>query len=1206
MQGFRFRRLGSEATARVVSFRAVTGTLVLDSEVAGVERGTSFELLSPEEAPILAARMVTLRGAAEPLPPIRMRLATTRGTNALLERRGAPLALFVTRGFADLVEIGTQQRPDLFALGIQRRQPLHARVVEVQERLGSDGAVVQSLDVAAVAEAARAARQSGICTAAIVLMHAYLNDEHERTVEALLHEAGFEHVSRSSAIAPSINLLDRAITTVTDAYLAPTLVGYLKGVESALPRGPSGDPSPLHVMTSAGGLVRPGEFSPKDSLLSGPAGGVVGAAAAARLTGHERLITFDMGGTSTDVARYDGEYDYVWRHQVGDVDLLAPALAISSVAAGGGSICGFRAGGLAVGPESAGAVPGPACYGAGGPLTITDCNLLLGRIDPARFGIPVSVEAARRALERLSGEVARETGEPPDPMALAAGLVEIADERMADAIRSISIRRGFDPAEYALVVFGGAGGQHGCGVARRLGIRRIIVPPDPGLLSAFGLGRARLERVAQRQVLRPLSGNETWLQEEVDRLAGEASAAVAREGLPANRVTISRRIANLRFAGQESTLPIELAPELAIRDAFITSYAEVFGHVPDSLSIEIESLRVIASAPPADSMPEADPPPSAPGDPAPQNPQPHPTSRLPLVERREISDEASFDGPCLVQDRHSIIFVERGWSASVAPSGALLISDRAASTPDDDSFADGADSPIAVREQLFTSRFQAIVAEMGAQLQRTALSTNVKERLDFSCALLNPQGELVANAPHIPVHLGALGLCVRSVAAVMPLAPGDVVITNHPAFGGSHLPDVTVITPVYTGSEALLGYVASRAHHAEIGGSVPGSMPPDARTLVEEGVVIPPTLLVEGGRARWGRVEALLNGGPHPSRAVRENLADLRAQLAANHRGGTLLRELGDLHGREMLMAQMGALAARADRGLRRALTELSPGSRTAEEHLDDGSRIAVRIEITTDGIDFDFAGTSPVHPGNLNATPAVVRSSILYVLRLLTTEDLPLNEGLLRCAEIQLPRGSLLCPDFPEDAALAPAVVGGNTEVSQRLVDVLLKALRIAACSQGTMNNVIWGTEDFGYYETIGGGEGAGPGYSGASGVHTHMTNTRITDAEILEKRYPVRVESFGIRRGTGGRGRFSGGDGLLRQVTFLAPMSLSVLTQHRRVAPFGMDGGGAGAVGRQRVLRADGAQVELSSVDGCDVGWGDRLVIETPGGGGWGRSDA
>jgi 5-oxoprolinase (ATP-hydrolysing) len=1255
VHGFALRLLDREhAPVAVVSHDPRSGTAVLDRALPEAAPGMAFEVRSPEEAPVLAARLVTGTPVGAPLPPLAMRLATTRGTNALLERRGAPTALFVTAGHGDLLRIGTQQRPDLFALEVRLPEPLYAAVMEVPERRQADGSVLRPLELDALGPEIERLREMGVRSAAVALMHSFRDPAHEHALRDLLREAGFEHVACSADLAPFIKLLPRAQTAVVDAYLGPVIGRYLDGVRGALGGGR------LHVMTSAGGLVRPEDFRARDSLLSGPAGGVAGAALAGRRTGFPRTIAFDMGGTSTDVARFDGAFEYVWEHEVGGARIVAPALAIESVAAGGGSVCSFAGGELRVGPESAGAWPGPACYGAGGPLTITDANLLLGRLAPGRFAIPVRPAPAAEAADALAREVSAATGEAVEREPLLAGLLAIAGERMADAIRGISLRRGYDPAGYALVAFGGAGGQHACAVARRLGIGAVVVPPDAGLLSAMGIGHAPLERFAERQVLRPLDEAAAELPALAAALGNAAREAVAREGVAPDEVAVRRRIVSLRYAGQESSLEVDWDGASPLRPAFEERYRATYGHLPGARPVEVESLRVIAST-----RVEEEP---VPPTPAATDASPAGTQRtwtggtwreVPLFDRESLAPGARLRGPALVVERHATTVVEDGWTLTARGCGSLVMrwapdaagteeAEPGASLPRDAMpseegglrVADGAavsdsgeshqsprpspsavlpaplvgqgpgeggdaesrtGAPEVVSRELFTSRFLALVGEMGGMLQRTALSTNVKERLDFSCALLDADGELVANAPHIPVHLGALGLCVRSVRDAVAMGPGDVVVTNHPAFGGSHLPDVTVITPVHADDGTRLGYVASRAHHAEIGGSRPGSMPPAATTLAEEGVVIPPTYLVHAGEARWEGMRAILEGGPYPSRAVDDNLADLAAAVAANHRGAELLADLAREHGASTVARQMEALKARAEHRVREALARIPPGVYEADERLDDGAALRVRVRVAGDRAEVDFAGTSGVHPGNLNATPAIVRSVVLYVLRLLVSEPLPLNEGLLRAVELRVPPG-MLNPPFSDDPTRAPAVVGGNTEVSQRLTDTLLGALRLAACSQGTMNNVLWGAERFGYYETVCGGCGAGPGWDGASAVHSHMTNTRITDPEVVEHRYPVRVERFAVRAGSGGRGRWRGGDGVVRELVFREPVSLSVLTQHRIAGPYGMEGGEPGAPGRQTVVRASGETFELKPVDGCEMTPGDRLVLETPGGGGWG----
>lgn len=1131
-----------------------------------------FELRFDLEAPVLAAHLLTRTPLDRPLPPCRLRVATTRATNALLESGGDAPALFVTAGFGDLLRIGDQRRPDLFARDTRTAPPLHGEVVEVDARLAADGTVLRALDLETIRPRAERILAEGTRTAAVAFLHAYRNPEHERAVETLLLELGFDAVSTSSATAPRIKLVERATTAVVDAYLTPTMRSWLKNIGAALPAGTAA------VMTSAGGLKSAERFRATEALLSGPAGGVVGALRAARASGWERGIAFDMGGTSTDVARFTDRPETTDRHRVGDATLIAPAVAIETVAAGGGSICRRDGRRLRVGPESAGADPGPACYGAGGPLTLTDVNLLLGRLSPEDFPIPVDLDAARAAAHELLDT-------PIEPQ--LEGLLAIADERMADAVRSVSIGRGYDPGEHGLVAFGGAGAQHACAVSERLGIDRLLVPEDASLLSAVGLGHAAVERTVERQLLTalPTDLDARFADAESDALRSLESDA-SRQGRP----SIVRRRLALRLVGQESTLEIDWQRGLDVAAAFADRYRRLYGYAPPDRAIEVESLRVVAADEVAPIVPPDERAPDVEATPCGRREifLDGRARSVPLYRRRALGRA---EGPALIVESGTTTLVRDGWRARLNAAGHLELQ-RAGTTriarADDE----------AIELELFTQRFHALVDAMGQALRRTAVSTNVKERLDYSCALLDAEGRLVANAPHVPVHLGALGLCTRSVARELPPRPGDVIVTNHPGFGGSHLPDVTVLTPVFL-AECLLGWVASRAHHAEIGGTRPGSMPPDATTLAEEGAVIPPTRLVERGEARWERIESLLTTGPHPTRALEDNLADLRAAVAANRLGATRLEELATTHGVEALSARMRALRELSAELLSDALTD---GTYRASQSLDDGAELAVEIRVAQGRARIDFNGTSAPHPGNLNATPAIATSAVLYVLRLLIDRPLPLNEGLLAPVELVIPR-SMLDPGFDAEPQGAPAVVGGNVESSQRLVDTLLLALGELACSQGTMNNVVFGNDRCSYYETLGGGAGAGPGFDGASGRHTHMTNTGLTDPEILELRYPVRLWRHALRRGSGGEGRFRGGDGIERELEFLEAVELSLLTQHRVEAPYGGNGGGAGARGEQSIVRADGSVERLASIAAVKIEAGDRLRIATPGGGGWGK---
>ncbi len=1196
--GFDFRLLErAGAPHRVRSHRADPAVLELDPPLPDdLPVGAAFEVRSPEPAPLLATRVITGTPSGDPLPPMSMRLGTTRGTNALLTRSGDRPVLFVTRGFGDLLEIGTQARPELFALRVRKPASLAGAVVEVWGRLDARGLEIEPLDLESLASEGRRLVRAGHRTAAVALVHGDRNPAYERAVADLLREIGFERVSVSSELSPTIGLLRRATTAVVDAYLAAPVGDYLARIADAIRGGR------LHVMTSAGGLVGADRYQPKDSLLSGPAGGVAGAAQAGRRVGRERVIAFDMGGTSTDVARYDEDFEYVFEHAVGDALLASPALAIESVAAGGGSVCGFADRSLRVGPDSAGADPGPACYGAGGPLSITDVNLLMGRLQPARFEIPVDPAAAQRALDAVRADIAASRGGEVAADPLLQGFLDIANQKMADAIREVSLRRGVDPAQYVLVAFGGAGPQHALAVAGRLGMDRVVVPRDPGLLSAQGMAVAAIERFAEEQVLERLDDVAPELPGRLERLAARAADELAAEGV--REPVIRRRIASLRFVGQDAAVEVEVTLGADLEGAFGAQYREVFGHVPADREVELVSLRVVSASAPAGDAPERC---SA----GPRDPDPVGTSRalfhgrwsdVPVWQREDLPPGARVRGPGLVAERYSTLVLEPGWSVTVQPHGDLEAHrdssvSRTAALPDRPGDA-GAE---AVRLELFTHRFDTIARQMGEALRRTAVSTNVKERLDFSCAVLDPDGELVVNAPHIPVHLGSLGLCVRAVTAALDLESGDVAVTNHPAAGGSHLPDITVVTPAHDTNGRLLGYLASRAHHAEIGGIVPGSMPAGATRLVEEGAVIPPTVLVRGGHGCWEALEASLKQGPHPTRALGDNLADLRAAVAANQAGARALVRMAAEHGAAGVAQAMEDLKDRAHALLVDTLASRLPGDVAATEVLDDGAEIRVAIRASADRIEFDFTGTSGVHPGNLNATPAVVHSAVLYVLRLMVEQPLPLNEGLLRAVTIRIPPG-MLDPPFGDDPAAAPAVMGGNVEVSQRLVNAMLRALGLCADSQGTMNNVVFGDEDASYYETVCGGTGAGPGFDGTHAVHSHMTNTRITDVEVLEHRFPVRVERFAVRRGSGGEGRYRGGDGVVREITFLAPLTLSLLTQHRDLGPAGAAGGADGLVGAQRLVRAGSTSEKLDAVDACDVEPGDWLVLETPGGGGWG----
>ncbi|GAA4469483.1 hydantoinase B/oxoprolinase family protein [Nibrella saemangeumensis] len=1238
-EGYQLRIIDSGEIATVVSL-AMDGALTLDQSITA-QLPATVELLTGEEAPVLATRLLTQTPLNRPFPPLDMRLGTTRGTNALLERKGGRVALLVTKGFRDLLRIGTQQRPDLFQLDIPPPELLYTDVYEVEERISAGGQVLTKLEEHTIAGLVEKLKDTAVDAIAVSLLNAYRNPVHERQLGDALQAAGLPVVTLSTDVSTAIQYVSRTQTAVVDAYLTPVLRAYLDNLTRQL------GGQPVRVMTSAGGLVKADLFRPKDSLLSGPAGGVIGSAAIARELDIERILTLDMGGTSTDTARYDHRVDYRFTTKINAFELQLPSLAIETVAAGGGSVCWFDGAQLQVGPHSAGAAPGPACYGAGGPLCITDVNLLLGKLHPGQFGIPVFPDQAKSALHALQQRIAEQTSTTISERDLLLGFARIADEAMAGAIRKISVARGFDPREYALLVFGGAGGLHGCSVARLLGIDRLILPFDGGLLSAYGIGQARIERMVSQPVLQELSAVETELANRIAGLTQQATDALRQDVGPETPVAVQSVLLFLRLQGQETAIEVPLvvptdvvnptafviptpggisdATEPAkiqippivgmtkhdvgmikkIEDTFQEKYQQLYGHYPTGKTIEVESIRVVVST-----VREEEP--------VTTQPVSHThvlpiftSGSYPVYDWTQLREGDTFRGPALLLNKTSSAFIEPGWRL-VVRANQNAVAEYVSS--DEEPYSELAE---VAQTELFARRFTAIAEEMGAQLQRTAFSVNVKERLDFSCALLDENAELLVNAPHIPVHLGSLGICARLVQTKIGIGPGDVVITNHPKYGGSHLPDITLLSGVFTDAGELLGYVINRAHHAEIGGKVPGSMPPDAVNLAEEGVVLEPQYLVRRGVFRWEDVAQKFTQAPYPTRALAENRADIEAALASLRAGEQALLKLVRDHGLPTLQHYMRRLKQASADALRTVLAPLEDQTFEAEERLDDGQRIFVSITIFNQIITFDFTGTSDVHKNNLNANRAILFSAILYVLRLWIRsgqlgsghpgsgrpgKDIPLNEGLMEPVRILLPESSFLNPDFGDTPEQCPAVVGGNTEVSQRLVDTLLKALGLAACSQGTMNNFLFGNSQFGYYETIGGGTGAGPGFNGRSAVHQHMTNTRLTDPEELERRYPVRLHQFAIRTGSGGAGRWRGGDGIIREIEFLAPVQTTLLSQHRVVSPYGMQGGQPGQTGQQTLIRADGNEQSLPGIFSRPLQPGDRIRIETPGGGGWG----
>ncbi|KAA6440459.1 5-oxoprolinase [Dyadobacter flavalbus] len=1186
LAGYYFKINASDLTSKVTSIDHARKILTLDDDLF-IAENADFEINTAEEAPVLAARLLTNTPVNAALPNMEMRLGTTKGTNALLERKGAKTLLIVTKGFRDLLYIGNQQRPSLFQLDIPEPALLYDTVIEADERLDAAGNVITPFQIGDFDLSKTGKRFQSI---AISLLHSYQNNAHENELETFFRANGSKYVSASSSLFPFSHYLRRTQTAVVNAYLDPILDQYLTNIKNALQTGG------LKVMTSTGSLAEAAGFHAKDSLLSGPAGGMVAAANTAKRLGFDKAITFDMGGTSTDTALIDGRPELKYITEIDGIEFHNPTLAIETVAAGGGSICWFDGFSLQVGPESAGASPGPACYGAGGPLAITDINLLSGKLDASRFGIPVRPEAAVEELEKLRNAILEKTGNALTYAALLSGFERIANEKMADAIRRISVEKGIDPAEYALITFGGAGGLHSCQLAELLDMEIVIIPYDAGLFSAVGMGEALISTIVSRQILLPWqtaeNSIETWKNELIKAAANELKV----QGVDAFDEAFCH--VYLRFAGQENTVEVAYDGEKTIQ-SFEKIYTSQFGYYPENLEIELESLKLMlrekAEKPKVLNCIKN-------GKPATPIRKVAPLlatgtgNSADLYEWDKLSTGEQISGPAVLLNNTSTSYIPEGWKLVVQENRDAI----AFKILDEKTLSGEQSEEVAL--QLFTNRFKAIAEEMGVQLQRTAFSVNVKERLDFSCALLDAEGELLVNAQHIPVHLGSMGICGRLVKEAIEIGPGDVVITNHPRYGGSHLPDITLLSGVFTSENECIGYVINRAHHAEIGGKTPGSMPPDAVCLAEEGVVILPQYLIKNNVFQWETVRSLFNEGPYPTRSFLSNEADIMAALSALRKGSAQLLKLADMHGLAQVKKYMQRLKASAVIQLKQALVPISGQTFHATEFLDDGHKIQVSISISEDKQLFDFTGTSSVHPNNLNANISILYSAVLYVLRLLVNKEIPLNDGLMKHVEIKLPENSFLHPDFSDDPLQCPAVVGGNTEVSQRLVDTLLKAFGLAACSQGTMNNFLFGNEQFGYYETIGGGAGAGPGFHGRSAVHQHMTNTRITDPEQLERKYPVRLLEFGIRRNSGGKGKFNGGNGMIRKVQFLQPLQVTLLAQHRKYAPYGINGGNDGQCGKHTLYKNRNA-AELPGICNFPVEKGDILMIETPGGGGYGK---
>ena len=1150
-----------------------------------------------DDAALEAIRMILSEHGGAPEDIDEVRIGTTVATNALLERKGARTLLVITQGFADALEIGQQSRPDIFARNIVKPALLHARVIEAHERVSAEGEILKPLDELRLKIELKQAYQDGCRALAVACMHGWAYPAHEQRIATLARALGFTQVSTSSEVSGLAKFIPRADTTVADAYLSPTLRAYVEKLAAALPA------SKLYFMQSNGGLARADAFRGKDAVLSGPAGGVVGMAAAAGRAGFSNAIGFDMGGTSTDVSHYAGAFERTHESAISGVRISAPMLQIHTIAAGGGSICSFDGGRFRVGPESAGANPGPACYRRGGPLTVTDCNVMLGRVRPeffpAIFGPdadqPLDRQAVEQKFDALRRDIAEATDRELTREQVAEGFLAIANLAMAEAIRKISIQRGYNPKDYALVAFGGAGGQHACAVADLVGIDTIVLHPLAGLLSAWGIGRADLRALAEATIEQPL--DQCDLAEHAANLSSRAYESLNAQG--ANDAKIETTItAQLKYQGADTTIDIALTDTETMAPAFSEEHQRRFGFTDPARPIVVASVTAEAIARTANIETTED---RTNADDAPQthvNLHAEESARnAPVFERASLSDAFTCDGPALVLEQGATTFVAPGWRAEMNVHGDIILT-RARPRVENEDIETRAD-PILL--EVFNNRFMGVAEEMGLALQASAASVNIKERLDFSCALFNEAGGLVANAPHIPVHLGSMSDSVREILKQRgdTIRDGDIYMLNAPHAGGTHLPDITVIAPVILDGDAKPAFfTAARGHHADIGGISPGSMPPDSRTIEDEGVLIENFLLVSQGRFREQETRALLGSCKHPARDIGRNIADLKAQIAACARGAEELKRLVAHYGRAGVAAYMRHVQNYAEEQIKKVIDNLAPGQCEVPLDIDAQISVAITPDHRARRVRIDFSGTSLQHEGNFNAPLAITRAAVLYVFRTLIDNNIPLNEGCLNPIDIVAPEGCLLNPKH------GAAVVAGNVETSQAVVDALYGALGKLAASQGTMNNFTFGDATRQYYETICGGAGAGPSFDGASAVQTHMTNSRLTDPEVLEMRFPVLVEEFSIRRSSGGSGVHKGGDGAIRRIKFREPMDAAILSNRRTTTPFGLEGGAAGAPGKNAIQRTNGAIENLPARATAHMSPGDIFIIETPGGGGFGKA--
>ncbi|WP_292379261.1 hydantoinase B/oxoprolinase family protein [Methanosarcina sp. UBA289] len=1224
----------------------------------------TYKLLSDDpchykDAAMHGIRQILGLPGNEPLPAEiveSVKMGTTVGTNALLEWKGERTVLVINRGFGDALRIGYQNRPDIFAQKIELPEQLYERVIEVSGRVGADGIELVPLDLENAKKELETAFEAGIRSAAIVLMHAYRYPEHELKLGKLAREIGFTQVSLSHQASPLIKLVSRGETTVVDAYLSPVLRRYVNMVQKSLEdesegkengdrtetdsgdgaekesedgtekengngtKNDSGDGkenkvkrSPrLMFMQSSGGLTDAETFQGKDCILSGPAGGIVGAVATSEMAGARKIITFDMGGTSTDVAQYSGEYERSLETEIAGVRLRSPMMRIHTVAAGGGSILHYEGGRFRVGPDSAGSDPGPACYRKGGPLTVTDCNVMLGKLQPEFFprifgpeaNQPLDSELVRRKFEELAERVSgkgKNEGNIRTPEQVSEGFLSVAVENMANAIKKISIQRGYNIKEYTLCCFGGAAPQHACRVADSLGIKSIFIHPYAGVLSAYGMGLADQRLIKERYIGSELSDALIEsLKSVFSGLEHKGRLLMREQGMKESRITALYKV-HMRYAGSDTQLVIDFADKDGLRKDFEKDHRKRFGFIMEGKALIVEAISVETigiNERVLDPLLEIE-----------ENPILSPVATVqmysdgefhetPVFQREELKPGTCISGPAVLIEKNTTIVIEPDWKGAITERDHLFLKRE---IPLSALRAIGTDvDPVML--EIFNNRFMSVAEQMGFTLQNTAHSVNIKERLDFSCALFDREGNLVANAPHIPVHLGSMGECVKALiqTKLKEMHIGDVYLINSPYHGGTHLPDITVVTPMFGSSGEILFYLASRGHHADVGGISPGSMPPGSRSIEEEGVLSEGTKIVNQGRFCEEKLKAWLGSGKYPARNPEQNLADIRAQIAANEKGLFELRRMIEEFSLETVEAYMEHVQDNAEEAVRRVIDRLTDGEFTYS--LDDGNVIKVKVTIDRKnrGARIDFTGTSPQLSNNFNAPASVCIAAVLYAFRTLVKSDIPLNAGCLRPLEIIIPKGSLLRPEPPA------AVVAGNVETSQYIVDALFGALGTLAASQGTMNNFTFGNADLQYYETVCGGSGAGSGFSGTDAVHTHMTNSRITDPEILETRFPVLLEEFSIREGSGGDGKFKGGNGVVRKLRFLQDMNAAILSSHRKLPPFGLKGGMPGKCGRNALIRRDGSVLEIEGQAEVELKSGEFFVIETPGGGGYGEKES